>query len=140
PFGIVSTKPSSVHQFGFNGKIIIIDEIHSYDLYTGTLINKLVERLRELNCTVIILSATLTEKRRRELLDLGPSQTIGSTYPLISGRNHSFIERACEPPPPKSIRLRALSGPVPVEEVLAHAGTGECVLWIRNTVNDAQDT
>jgi CRISPR-associated endonuclease/helicase Cas3 len=60
--GVVAAKHFFVRQFGLAGKVVILDEVHSYDLYTGTLIDKLVERLRELECTVIILSGTLTEE------------------------------------------------------------------------------
>ena len=43
-----------VRQFGLAGKVVVLDEIHPYDLYTSTLIDTLVRRLRELECTVII--------------------------------------------------------------------------------------
>ena len=62
----MAAKHFFVRQFGLAGKVVILDEVHTYDLYTSTLIDALVKRLRELECTVIILSATLTEKRRRE--------------------------------------------------------------------------
>ena len=52
----------------------------------------LVKRLRELQCTVIILSATLTENRRRELLGLADEQPVSAAYPLVSGVVSSFIE------------------------------------------------
>ncbi len=39
---------SFVPQFALAGKVVVLDEVHSYDLYTGTLISHLVQRLREL--------------------------------------------------------------------------------------------
>ena len=66
--GIVAAKHFFVRQFGLAGKVVVLDEVHTYDLYTGTLIDVLVRRLRDLHCTVLILSATLTKARRRELL------------------------------------------------------------------------
>jgi len=136
--GIVAAKHFFVRQFGLAGKVVILDEVHTYDLYTGTLIDELVKRLRELQCTVIILSATLTEKRRRLLL--GETLRFKEAYPLISGIADTAVEHACEPPPSKTVRIRNVLGEPRTEEVLVHARHGECVLWIRNTVDEAQET
>ena len=139
--GIVAAKHFFVRQFGLAHKVVILDEVHTYDLYTGTLIGALVRRLRELQCTVIILSATLTEKRRRELLGLAEDQPVSTAYPLVSGVTvtDSLIERMCEPPPSKTIRIRDIRA-FPIEEALDRARRGECLLWIRNTVDEAQET
>ena len=136
--GIVAAKHFFVRQFGLCGKVVILDEVHTYDLYTGTLITALVNRLKELGCTILILSATLTERRRRELLGLPDHQVLDTAYPLVSGVAGSFWEQACDAPPPKTVTLRHIRGPISVLEVLAHAEAGECVLWIRNTVDEAQ--
>jgi CRISPR-associated endonuclease/helicase Cas3 len=138
--GIVAAKHFFVRQFGLAGKVVILDEVHTYDLYTGTLIGALVKRLRELQCTVIILSATLTERRRRELLGLVDDQPVSAAYPLVSGVTGSLVERECEPPPTKTIRIRDVPGALPIEEALDRARRGECLLWIRNTVDEAQET
>jgi CRISPR-associated endonuclease/helicase Cas3 len=138
--GIVAAKHFFVRQFGLAGKVVILDEVHTYDLYTSTLIDALVKRLRELQCTVIILSATLTVKRRRELLGVSRDQRVSAAYPLVSGVAPVLIEQLCTPPRPKSILVRTVSGTVSVEDVIARAQRGVCVLWIRNTVDEAQET
>jgi CRISPR-associated endonuclease/helicase Cas3 len=138
--GIVAAKHFFVRQFGLAGKVVILDEVHSYDLYTGTLIGVLVKRLRELQCTVIILSATLTGKRRRELLGLADHQPLSTGYPLVSGVASCFIERTCEAPLVKTIRIRSVTSAPLVEDAISRASHGECVLWIRNTVDEAQET
>ncbi len=138
--GIVAANHFFVRQFGLAGKVVVLDEVHTYDLYTSTLIGALVKRLRELQCTVIILSATLTEQRRRELLGLNDDQPFNAAYPLVSGVASSLIERACEPPPSKTIQIRSVTGALPMEEAMSRAGRGDCVLWIRNTVDEAQET
>lgn len=138
--GIVAAKHFFVRQFGLAGKVVILDEVHTYDLYTSTLIDAVVKGLRELQCTVIILSATLTEKRRRELLGLSDDQPVSAAYPLVSGVAASLIEQPCRLPPPKSILVRAVTGALPVEDVMAQAQRGACVLWIRSTVDEAQET
>ncbi len=141
--GVVAAKHFFVRQFGLAGKVVILDEIHSYDLYTGTLVDQLVSRLRELGATVIILSATLTAARRQKLL--GVDATIQAEpvtdYPLLSGMcEDELVQRAVPPDALKHIRVQF----IPLAELagacLARAQRGECVLWIRNTVNDAQET
>lgn len=138
--GIVAAKHFFLRQFGLAGKVVVLDEVHSYDIYTGTLIGELVRRLRELQCTVIILSGTLTGARRRELLGLDGEQKVSMEYPLISGFADYFVEQPCAAPPPKIVRVREVSGVLPVEEALERSREGECVLWIRNTVDEAQET
>lgn len=61
---VMNVKHGFVRAFGLAGKVVILDEVHSYDLYTGTLLNELVAFLRQIDCTVIILSATLSQTRR----------------------------------------------------------------------------
>ena len=38
--GVVAAKHFFVRHFALAGKVVILDEVHSYDLYTGTLIDK----------------------------------------------------------------------------------------------------
>ena len=138
--GIVAAKHFFVRQFGLAAKVVILDEVHTYDLYTGTLLTALVKRLLELRCTIIILSATLTDKRRRELLGLPSGQPVSAAYPIVSGMAASLIERECDPPPSKTVQIHSVSGTLPIQEALGRACRGECVLWIRNTVDEAQET
>jgi CRISPR-associated endonuclease/helicase Cas3 len=138
--GIVAANHFFVRQFGLAGKVVILDEVHSYDLYTSTLIDVLVGRLRELQCTVIVLSATLTGSRRRQLLQASEQQSLSDAYPLLSGIADAKIEIPCEPPPAKTISVRFITGEDNVEECINRAEQGQCVLWIRNTVDEAQET
>ena len=138
--GIVAAKHFFVRQFGLAGKVVILDEIHSYDLYTGTLIDVLVRRLRELDCTVIVLSATLTAARRRQLLQLREDHPTSNAYPLLSAGTEPLTEVPCEPPASKTIAVRFAEMDTLVQDCLERAGRGQCVLWVRNTVVDAQET
>jgi CRISPR-associated endonuclease/helicase Cas3 len=138
--GVVAAKHFFVRQFGLAGKVVVLDEVHTYDLYTSTLIDALVARLRELHCTVIILSATLTEARRRELLQAGAARPLSPGYPLLSAGTRPPLEAPCEPPPEKTVTVRFHPSEELVELALQRARRGECVLWIRNTVDEAQTT
>ncbi len=140
--GVVAAKHFFVRHFALAGKVVILDEIHSYDLYTGTLIDKLITTLEGLGCTVIVLSATLTRKRRGQMVSC-PDDTMeeaGLPYPLITGRNEGQpIEPvAATPPESHKIKVEFLSEENAAEEAVKLAHTGGAVLWICNTVGAAQ--
>lgn len=135
----MNVKHGFVRAFGLAGKVVILDEVHSYDAYTGTLLDALVKLLRSLHCTVIILSATLNQARRRELLG---AEVGTQAYPLITAQPQG--SPATEHPVPvegqsQTVRLH-LEGDesVAVNEALARAEAGQQVLWIENTVGQAQ--
>ncbi len=137
---IVAANHFFVRQFGLAGKVVILDEVHSYDLYTGTLIDVLIRRLLDLQSTVIVLSATLTKARRRQLLQATEHQSLSNAYPLLSGVGGRPIEVPCDPPPLKMISIRCGIDKAMPEKCIDRAVQGQCVLWIRNTVDDAQKT
>ena len=143
--GVVAAKHFFVRQFALAGKVVILDEIHSYDLYTGTLVDHLIRRLRELGATIVILSATLTAQRKRELLCLPPNTRLRDHYPLLSilpkdGGKLRQLEGESEQAKEVTVRCVELAEDDAVTECLRRAVRGECVLWIRNTVGEAQTT
>jgi len=137
---VVAAKHFFVRRFGLAGKVVILDEVHSYDFYTGTLIRVLCETLKELGCTVILLSATLTPERRTALL--GKSDALETNdYPLISGRQSdgAFITpRAAQPPEEKKVHVVFVENKIALDGAWKQACNGACVLWICNTVVHAQ--
>jgi len=138
--GVVAARHFFVRQFGLAGKVVILDEVHTYDWYTGTLLDVLVKRLRELDSTVIILSATLTEERRRSLLGLDEGQPVSPRYPLVSGVDGRLVEKTCEAEGSKTVCVNSHTDRIRAEDVMSQARLGACVLWIRNTVEEAQET
>ena len=143
--GVVAAKHFFVRQFALAGKVVILDEIHSYDLYTGTLVDHLIRRLRELGATVVVLSATLTAQRKRELLCLPQNTRLRDHYPLLSilpkdGGKLRQLEGESEQAKEVTVRCVELAEDDAANECLRRAARGECVLWIRNTVGEAQTT
>ncbi|MBN1151248.1 CRISPR-associated helicase Cas3' [candidate division WOR-3 bacterium] len=137
--GVMNVKHGFVRTFGLAGKVVILDEVHSYDCYTGTIMDKLVQVLQALQCTVIILSATLTAERRADLLGQKSNET---SYPLVSAlpkKSASFYL------PVKHIDSATVSVCVKndfkeaLEEAIIRAERGEQVLWIENIVAESQD-
>ena len=143
---MVAVKHFFVRRFGLAGKVVILDEVHSYDVYTGSLITALVRELLALKCSVIILSATLTQARRQELLqcakpknDIPPS----NDYPLITSvQNGTVCTRSIPWEKQKTIYLtsKSFSAQEIENECIHRAKAGQNVLYIRNTVDEAQAT
>jgi CRISPR-associated endonuclease/helicase Cas3 len=67
--GAVRSKHQFVRLFGLAGRVVILDEIHAYDLYTSTLLERFLEWLALLGSPVIALSATLPTETRRRLVN-----------------------------------------------------------------------
>lgn len=64
---VLQTRHWFVRLYGLAGKVVIFDEVHAYDTYMSTILERLLHWLAELDCTVILLSATLPEDKRRTL-------------------------------------------------------------------------
>lgn len=135
---VLNVKHGFVRTFGLAGKVVILDEVHSYDSFTGTIIETLVDALRKLHCTVIILSATLTQARRAKLLRVTPQAT---GYPLITALPNvgGFSEIEAGVIPDLAVSIAHESEANAIEEVLRRSEEGQHVLWIENTVNEAQE-
>jgi CRISPR-associated endonuclease/helicase Cas3 len=141
---IVAVKHFFVRRFALAGKVVILDEVHSYDVYTGTLITSLIRELVNLQCSVIILSATLTAARRKELMAAASFTELHTptAYPLLtSGDAQGDSHHVCpEWHSEKVVKLRAevIHENETIEELIQRAEDGQHVLWIRNTVIEAQ--
>jgi CRISPR-associated endonuclease/helicase Cas3 len=135
---VMNVKHGFVRTFGLAGKVVILDEVHSYDSYTGTILDTLVSVLCQLHCTVIILSATLTKERREKLVE----QTVYShDYPLVSCKPNkmALTEISVELLHSHSVTVQCCqSDDLAINDALDRAEQGQQVLWIENTVAEAQ--
>lgn len=142
--GVVAAKHFFVRHFALAGKVIILDEIHSYDTYTGTLVEKLIAALEQLGCTVIVLSATLTAHRKTQLLSLPYVCDIEESipYPLITGKRQgtSITPVDTESPPTRKVYVDFIAENDALAKAVLLAKKGGSVLWICDTVDSAQDT
>ena len=139
--GVVAAKHFFVRHFALASKVVILDEVHSYDLYTGTLIDKLITTLEGLGCTVIVLSATLTGKRRGEIVFCTDScEEATKPYPLVTGRHEGELLQPVSATPPvrRKVKVEFVNSDDASENALNLARSGGVVLWICNTVDMAQ--
>lgn len=150
--GVVAAKHFFVRHFALAGKVIILDEIHSYDLYTGTLIDKLIKTLVGLGCTVIVLSATLTRQRRERILHASAENECATQqefhtdtakdepYPLLTGRTATgeISPKSSAAPSNREVFIGFQMAEEATEQAVSLAAKGGAVLWICNTVDAAQ--
>lgn len=83
------TKYGVLRLAGLAQKVLIIDEMHSYDAYMGAIIKKLLCWCRALHVPVIMLSATLPLEKKRDFsecysVEEGTSSLSNKAYPLIT--------------------------------------------------------
>ena len=144
----IGAKHSGLRLFALSGKIIVIDEVHSYDPYTSALVDQLIRWLLEVGCTVVVLSATLTAERRRTMIAKAGSTEpfpAPSAYPLITRvvgetvTHHTVVDSTAVE---TTVHLEHLDAgnPAFIEGIARAAESGACVLVIRNTVATAQQT
>lgn len=69
---------------GLSNKVLVIDEIHSYDVYMGEFIQRLLQWCKAMEIPVVMLSATLPPKLKTKLLRPYTKQTFSKAYPLIT--------------------------------------------------------
>ena len=152
----MNVKHYPLRMWAMAGKVVVLDEVHAYDAYTGSLLRSLVEWLGALGSTVVILSATLPATRRRELLaaygDGAKSPAVRSIEGLVAAeypRLSVLDGTSCRVTPIKddrpvrrvSIEQMALAErPQELAQVLVEeVSDGGCVGVVCNTVNLAQE-
>lgn len=69
---------------GLMGKVLILDEVHAYDVYMTEILKALLEWCHELEIPVILLSATLPAGKKAELLSAYGLSGSESVYPGIT--------------------------------------------------------
>ena len=144
---ILQTKHFFVRLFGVKNKVIIFDEVHAYDTHMNTLFHRLLEWLRALGASVIILSATLPENTRKEIIshycDI-PKENISSDdhYPritLASPEKGQIVTPLSWTKPDREIKLTWVQEKHLNELLQDRLSNGGCAAIICNTVRQSQE-
>ena len=143
---ILPVRHNFVRLWGLANRVVVFDEIHAYDAYTGTLLVHLLRWLLSLGSSVVLLSATLPPNIRRELAkavkaDL-PEKEVA--YPRLSVfRPGSVAQTHFEADPARHLKVRliGISPDLPsmytaLNEFLPGGGVA---LALVNTVQRAQE-
>ena len=151
--GVLQTRYQYLRLFGLAGKTVIFDEVHGYDAYMLTEYENLLRWLAALNCTVVVLSATLPAATRRRMVQAfseGMEAPVsldvldGVSYPRVTTLRDSG-DLSCDTFPSArsfSCRIRWEHDRRSVAQSLAEEmkEEGGAVAWICNTVRSAQET
>lgn len=146
---VIPSKYFYVRLFGLAGKTVIVDEVHAYDLYTSTILDTMLQWLSALGSNVILLSATLTDARCKELIQAysGTNFPTESAYPRITwsaGTTGSISFPSANQvgernTPPVKIKWCSSDIISCLNEVIPKLESGGCIAIICNTVRRAQE-
>lgn len=162
---VLQTKHVFVRLFGLAHKTIIIDEVHAYDAYMSTLLERLLEWLAALGSPVILLSATLPKERRNKLIEayqkgiMAEPRTLECVshvdrLPPLEKRNTDQYPRISYATGPGEIKVRHIESSAKTQTLFIQKVSddrfvadlisrlekdGGCVAIICNTVKRAQD-
>jgi len=142
--GTLNVKHHFVRLWGLANRVVVLDEVHAYDTYTGVLIEALVRWLKAMGSSVILMSATLPQKKRDSLVrawGAEPASLPKLDYPRLAvidaygARGESVAAR-----PLASIALHGLDESLEAmrDRAVALLQDGGCGAVIVNTVDRAQ--
>lgn len=136
-----------VRMFGLSGKVVIFDEVHAYDTYMSHLLATLLGWLREVGCSVIMLSATLPTSKRGELARAwgGGLPSEEAPYPRLTwlrGEQRTATSQAIDPRDleKRIVGVRRLRPDDLGRTLREKLRGGGCAAVICNTVAEAQQT
>jgi CRISPR-associated endonuclease/helicase Cas3 len=144
-------RHQSLRLFGLARKVLIVDEVHSYDDYVTRILEGLLRGLAELGASVILLSATLHSRTRASLIQAfakgrrikAPRLELVHHYPMLSRFGNGVLDQLAFEHAlhaERKVRVEYTSGRDELYARIAAWLLGEqCVVWIRNTVGDALD-
>lgn len=150
--GVLPAKHQAIRLAALARRVLVCDEIHSYDSYTGRLLQQLLTFHAANGGSAILLTATLTQKLRRELVsafetgarwrDVDSRGALHETaFPLITITTRDGIaEIACASSrgTRRDLRVARIESEGAALALLRASHTrGEAAVWIRNTVHDA---
>lgn len=143
-FAGLKTRHVMLRHLSLVGKVVIIDEVHAYDVYMSQYLHRVLRWLGAYRVPVILLSATLPDARRAELLRAyDPAADVPAAhpgYPVITATNQ----------PPRTFPMPDRAVPVVLDrlddnlETLSaylreHLRDGGCAVVVRNTVGRVQE-
>lgn len=138
-------KHAMLLHLGLSQKVVIIDECHAYDAYMNQYLDTALAWLSEYHVPVILLSATLPQKRRSQLINAylrkeDPPVHLENNYPQLTYSDGKDINQWKIPESEESstVQIECMDEKTMLSEVENAVMSGGCVGIICNTVSRAQ--
>lgn len=142
---VTKAKYGVLRLLGLSNKVLVVDEIHSYDVYMGEFIQRLLQWCKAMEIPVVMLSATLPPKLKARLLEPYTKRPLSRGYPLITAVCEDGTVN--ELPIAKTVKnmtvavelLPILNVPEQIARKAAElTEQGGCICVLMNTVRQAQ--
>lgn len=153
--GVLPSKHQSLRLIGLFRKVLLVDEVHANDPYMHEVLCEALRFHASFGGSVILLSATLPDKMKQELLnaynqglagdrsEFPQNFNLGKEYPMASVYANGVLEsKALESRKDlqRTIQVKFLNTLEEVTALIQEVSVkGKCIGWIRNTVTDAMD-
>jgi len=147
---VLPARHQSLRLLGLANKILIVDEVHSYDPYMNQLLQTLIKAHARQGGSIILLSATLPRHMRENyvrsfcegidiempMLDEMPGYPLATHVPFFDKMETLLATRR---EVERIVEVVFIDDFNDVLSVIREATNGgQCVCWIRNTVKDAR--
>jgi CRISPR-associated helicase Cas3/CRISPR-associated endonuclease Cas3-HD len=146
-FAGLKSRHLMLRHLALAGKVVIIDEVHAYDVYMSQYLHRVLQWLGAYRVPVVLLSATLPDARRAELLRAYDGNHV------VYGTDHPGYPVVCASGgrPPRSVPLAETPTTVVLDRLSddldslvaylrRHLVMGGCAAVVRNTVSRVQET
>jgi CRISPR-associated endonuclease/helicase Cas3 len=147
---VLPIRFNTLRLWGLSGKVVIVDEAHSYDPYMERELATFLRFHAMLGGSAIVMTATLPKDMRNHFAKafqsgLGVPErrakpVKGMAYPALSVITHEVTAQAIPPVPEtcRRVRVERLADAQNAVALLQEAShKGAACLWVRNAVDDA---
>ncbi|MAZ66749.1 MAG: CRISPR-associated helicase/endonuclease Cas3 [Kangiellaceae bacterium] len=148
---VLPRRHQSLRLLGLNRKVLIFDEVHAADDFMFELLESLLSLHLHQGGSAILLTATLSQKQRHRLVEiwhragnvaplrpkkvdfpLATKASLNAEMPLVE---QTLVSRSDVSREVKVSFLQTAESCI--EKVLESVASGQCVVWVRNSVDDA---
>lgn len=147
---VLPVRHQSLRLLGLAGKVLLVDEVHAYDPYMQSLLERLLEAHARQGGSVILLSATLPHTMREKLIKafhqglmLDAPVLHNTNYPLVTHSPAIHHEQAIDTRDTvkRTVNVQRLDHTDNIIQQIKQAiAKDQCVCWLRNTVKSARQS
>ena len=144
---VLLVKYGVLRLLGLAEKVLVIDELHSYDVYMSEILQRLLEWCKALEIPVVLLSATLPPEKKAQMLSTYTDHPIQPCYPSITAVTESgnvIVRPVSRTEKRQTVSIELCPMLHQAEQIAEKAVNlvkdGGCLCILLNTVRQAQET